>query len=95
MDTNLIDSPVGVMAVLVAVVSFWFWLEKKSQWKIFGFLPPLIWIYATPVILSNAGLIPFENAAYDFLRYYGLPVFICLAIACSASVSRSMSSRKR
>jgi hypothetical protein len=30
MDSTLIDSPVGVMAVLVAVVSFWFWLEKKS-----------------------------------------------------------------
>ncbi len=76
----MIDSPVGVMAMLIAVVSFWFWLEKKSQWKIFNFLPPLIWIYATPVILSNTGLIPFENAAYDFLRSYGLPVFICLML---------------
>jgi len=42
MDSTLIDSPVGVMAILVAVVSFWFWLEKKSGWKIFDFLPPLI-----------------------------------------------------
>ncbi len=80
MDTNLIDSPVGVMAVLVAVVSFWFWLEKKSGWKIFNFLPPLIFIYATPVVLSNTGLIPYENAAYDFLRHYGLPIFICLML---------------
>ena len=80
MDTNLIDSPVGVLAVLVAVVSFWFWLEKKSGWKIFNFLPPLIFIYATPVVLSNTGLIPYENAAYDFLRHYGLPIFICLML---------------
>ena len=70
MTYPLIDSPVGVMAMLIAVVSFWFWLEKKSNWKIFNFLPPLIWIYATPVILSNTGLIPFENAAYDFLRLF-------------------------
>ena len=35
MDSTLIYTPVGVMAVLVAVVSFWFWLEKKSGWKIF------------------------------------------------------------
>jgi uncharacterized membrane protein len=76
----MIESPVGVMAVLVAVVSFWFWLEKTSDWKIFNFLPPLIWIYATPVVLSNTGLIPFENAAYDFLRHYGLPIFICLML---------------
>jgi uncharacterized membrane protein len=80
MDTNLIDSPVGVMAVLVAVVSFWFWLEKKSGWKIFNYLPPLIFIYATPVVLSNTGLIPYESAAYDFLRHYGLPIFICLML---------------
>jgi len=80
MESTLIHSPVGVMAVLVAVVSFWFWLEKKSGWKIFDFLPPLIFIYATPVVLSNTGLIPFESAAYDFLRHYGLPIFICLML---------------
>ncbi len=80
MNSSLIESPVGVMAVLVAVVSFWFWLEKKSGWRIFNYLPPLIFIYATPVVLSNTGLIPHDNAAYDFLRQYGLPVFICLML---------------
>jgi uncharacterized membrane protein len=80
MESTLIHSPVGVMAVLVAVVSFWFWLEKKSGWKIFDYLPPLIFIYATPVVLSNTGLIPYESAAYDFLRHYGLPIFICLML---------------
>jgi len=80
MDSVLIDSPVGVMAVLVAVVSFWFWLEKYSSWKIFNYLPPLIFIYASPIVLSNSGLIPFESAAYDFLRQYGLPIFICLML---------------
>jgi uncharacterized membrane protein len=80
MDSALIDSPVGVMTVLVTVVSFWFWLEKTTRWKIFDYLPPLIFIYATPVVLSNTGLIPFDNAAYDFLRHYGLPIFICLML---------------
>ena len=80
MTSPLIDSPAGVMAILVAVVSFWFWLEKKSGWKIFDYLPPLIFIYATPVVLSNTGLIPYESAAYDFLRHYGLPIFICLML---------------
>ena len=80
MDSTPIYTPVGVMAVLVAVVSFWFWLEKKSGWKIFDYLPPLIFIYATPVVLSNTGLIPYESAAYDFLRHYGLPIFICLML---------------
>jgi uncharacterized membrane protein len=80
MNEPLITSPAGVMTILVTVVSFWFWLEKKSNWKIFNYLPPLIFIYATPVVLSNTGLIPFQNAAYDFLRSYGLPIFICLML---------------
>lgn len=80
MNEALISSPAGVMAVLVSVVSFWFWLEKKTHWKIFNYLPPLIFIYATPVLLSNTGLIPFRSEAYDFLRVYGLPIFICLML---------------
>ena len=80
MTTSLITSPVGVMTVLIAVVSFWFWLERSRQWKIFDYLPPLVFIYASPVLLSNFGVIPYENAAYDFLRHYGLPIFIVLML---------------
>ena len=79
-STALISSPAGVMTVLVAVVAFWFWLERTTHWKLFEYLPPLIFIYATPVLLSNGGLIPFKSEAYDFLRQYGLPVFIVLML---------------
>ena len=68
------------MTVLIAVVSFWFWLERSTRWKIFEFLPPLVFIYASPVLLSNSGVIPFESTAYDFLRHYGLPIFIVLML---------------
>lgn len=80
MNTSIISSPIGVMSVLIAVVAFWFWLERSSHWKVFEFLPPLIFIYASPVLLSNFGVIPFDNAAYDFLRHYGLPIFIVLML---------------
>jgi len=80
MNTSIISSPVGVMTVLIAVVAFWFWLERSTRWKLFEFLPPLIFIYATPVLLSNFGVIPFESGAYDFLRHYGLPMFIVLML---------------
>jgi uncharacterized membrane protein len=80
METALITSPAGVMAVLVGVVCFWFWVEKKTKARIFNYLPPLIFIYATPVLLSNSGLIPFSNPAYTFLRDYGLPIFIVLML---------------
>jgi len=80
MNSALIQSPAGVMAMLIAVVSFWFWLERKYRWRLFEYLPPLIFIYASPVLLSNTGVIPHQSAAYDFLREYGLPVFIVLML---------------
>jgi uncharacterized membrane protein len=80
MDTNIVSSPIGVMTVLISVVTFWFWLERSTNWKLFEFLPPLVFIYATPVLLSNFGVIPYESAAYDFLRHYGLPMFIVLML---------------
>jgi len=80
MNSTLISSPAGVMTALIAVVAFWFWLERSTRWKIFEFLPPLVFIYATPVLLSNFGVIPFHNATYDFLYKYGLPVFIVLML---------------
>jgi len=81
----LITSPLGVMTVLCAVVAFWFWLEKWTRWKVFDYLPPLIFIYATPVFLSNSivsdrSLIPLESDTYGFLRTYGLPAFIVLML---------------
>ncbi len=80
MDTSIISSPLGVMTALIAVVTFWFWLERISRWKLFEYLPPLIFIYASPVLLSNFGVIPYESGAYDFLRHYGLPMFIVLML---------------
>lgn len=80
MDESLINSPLGVMTVLVAIAAFWFAVEQKTRWKMFNFLPPLLFIYATPILLSNIGVIPHANAAYDFLRAYALPVFIALML---------------
>jgi uncharacterized membrane protein len=68
------------MTVLIAVVAFWFWLERSTHWKLFDFLPPLVFIYASPVLLSNFGVIPFKSGAYDFLYHYGLPIFIVLML---------------
>ncbi|MDT8451015.1 MAG: DUF819 family protein [Wenzhouxiangellaceae bacterium] len=82
MDTQPLEvaSPLGVMTMLVAVSAFFFWLEQTSGWRIFNYLPPLLWIYATPIILSNTGVIPFSSEAYAGLRQYGLPLFIALML---------------
>jgi uncharacterized membrane protein len=75
-----VTGPLGVMTALVAIAAFWFWVEQRTEWRLFGFVPPLLFIYATPIFLSNTGVLPFSSAAYDGLRAYGLPLFIALML---------------
>ncbi len=80
MNDALIGSPIGVMFVLVAVAAFYFLLEQRSGWKVFSIFPPLLWIYATPVLLNNLRVIPSTSPVYDGLRAYALPLFIVLML---------------
>jgi uncharacterized membrane protein len=85
----MITSPQGVLAVLVGVAAFYFLVAERTGWKMWDFFPPLIWIYATPVLLSNLGvltndfltpLLVGESPVYDALRMVGLPMFIVLML---------------
>ena len=80
MTESLIQSPAGVLAVLSATAAFYFWLEKYTGWKIFQYIVPLIWIYATPMVLRNVGVLPPASPAYDALRQFGLPMMIVLLL---------------
>jgi len=75
-----VTSPLGVMTLLVGIAAFWFWIEQRTEWRLFGFVPPLLFIYATPIFLSNTGVLPFSSGAYAGLREYGLPLFIALML---------------
>jgi uncharacterized membrane protein len=72
----MVESPFAFMAVLTGTAAFYFWLEKSTGWKVFKYIVPLIWIYATPMVLRNVGVLPPASPAYDVLRQYGLPMFI-------------------
>lgn len=61
----LITSPIAVLATLVAVAAFFFWLEEKTKWKMWNYLPPLLWIYALPIALSNISFQVPTDAARD------------------------------
>ncbi|HEX7708223.1 MAG TPA: DUF819 family protein [Thermoanaerobaculia bacterium] len=76
----MLTSPAAVIAVLAAVAAFFFWLEQKTGWKLFTIFPPLLFIYSTPLILSNTGILPNASPAYDVLNQFGLPVFITLLL---------------
>jgi uncharacterized membrane protein len=81
----LITSPIGVLAMLCAIAGFFFFLEQKTGAKLFHFLPPLLFIYATPVLLSNVSfggttMLPNSSIIYSGLSKYALPAFIVLML---------------
>jgi uncharacterized membrane protein len=78
--TDLISSPGGVLAVLCAVAAFWFAVEQRSGLKLFQYVPPLLFIYATPVFLNNLDVIPHDSPVYSGLSAYALPAFIVLML---------------
>ena len=80
MSDILISSPGGVLATLCAVAAFWFYVEQISGAKLFQYIPPLIFIYVTPVFLNNLGVIPADSPVYSGLSRYALPVFIVLML---------------
>ncbi|MBN1418811.1 MAG: DUF819 family protein [Planctomycetes bacterium] len=76
----LIESPAGILAVLAGVTSLFFWLEKRTGWRVFKVLPPLVFIYLVPIALSNTSVIPVESTAYTFLSDSILPLFLVLLL---------------
>ncbi|NNF40301.1 MAG: DUF819 family protein [Woeseiaceae bacterium] len=76
----LISSPVGVLAVLCLVAAFFFLVAEVSNAKLFNYLPPLLFIYATPVFLNNFDVIPSQSVIYSGLSKFALPVFIVLML---------------
>lgn len=80
MSEALIQSPVSVLAVLAGVTSFFFFLEKKTGWKLFNFVPPLIFIYTVPLVLSNTDLIPRDSEVYGWMGDVMLPMFLTILL---------------
>jgi uncharacterized membrane protein len=85
MENVLISSPIGVLGVLCGVAAFFFLLAQVTGARLFQFLPPLLFIYATPVFLSNLEfggrtVIPSSSIIYTGLSKYALPVFIVLML---------------
>jgi uncharacterized membrane protein len=80
MSDILISSPGGVLATLCAVAAFWFYVEQVSGAKLFQYVPPLIFIYVTPVFLNNLDVIPANSPVYSGLSRFALPVFIVLML---------------
>jgi uncharacterized membrane protein len=63
------------------VAAFWFVVDQVTQWKLFQYVPPLLFIYATPVFLNNLEVIPSSGSpVYSGLSEFVLPAFIVLML---------------
>ncbi|MHC4177981.1 MAG: DUF819 family protein [Planctomycetota bacterium] len=80
MDESLITSPVGILATLTGVASLFFFLEKRTQWRLFDLFPPLLFIYAVPLVLSNTGAISNNSPLYGWMGETVLPMFLVLML---------------
>lgn len=69
-----------VLVILVAVPAFYFFAERRTGWGMWTYLPPLLWVYATPLLLRLTGLLPDESPVYAGVRAYLLPLFITLLV---------------
>jgi uncharacterized membrane protein len=59
---------------------FFVWLEKKTRWKVFNFLPAIIWIFLTPIFLSNLDIIPRSTPIYSNFKSWAVPMVIVLML---------------
>jgi uncharacterized membrane protein len=76
----LFNELIGVMAVITMIPVLFIWLEKRTKWKIFNILPAIIWIFLTPIFLSNLNVIPRSTPIYTTFRSFAVPMFIVLML---------------
>ncbi|MBK6910210.1 MAG: DUF819 family protein [bacterium] len=80
MADPILNTPAGILATLATVAATFFWLERKTRWKLFNYFPPLLFIYLLPVGLSNFGVIPTKSEVYTQLTDLVLPLFLTLLL---------------
>jgi len=76
----LISGPLAVLTTLAATAALFFFLEHITKWKLFNYLPPLLFIYAAPMVLSNTGLLVHKSAVYDVMSSTVLPFLLVVML---------------
>jgi uncharacterized membrane protein len=77
----LVDHPVGILAVLLAVLAVLFWFgEQPAGRKLFSIVPKLVFCYFVPTTLTTLGVLPEESGLYDWIKGYMLPASLLLLI---------------
>jgi uncharacterized membrane protein len=77
----LIQDPMAVLAVLLAVLAGLYALQRyPAVARFFNVVPLLVFAYFVPTLLSNTGVIPTQSELYRFTRVYLLPASLVLLV---------------
>ena len=69
----------AIAALFSAVLGVVFWLDSFDVFEpVFKYLPPVIWAYFVPMLLTTAGITPAESPVYDWMSTYLLPFSLFL-----------------
>ena len=75
----LVQEPVAVLAVLLAVLAGLFGAAgTRAGRSFFNVVPLLVFAYFIPTVLSNTGIIPLESTLYSFIKDWLLPASLIL-----------------
>ena len=75
----MITETTQLFALLAGVLGLVFWLSTlPALSKFFKIMPPVIWAYFVPMILTTAGVIPAESPVYKWMSSYLLPFSLFL-----------------
>ncbi len=75
----LVTEPTQVAALLASVLAAVFALARvPALSKVFEIIPPVIWAYFVPMLLTTFGVTPSANEAYDWFSYVLLPFALFL-----------------
>lgn len=80
-ETAAVQSPLGVLSVLLFVLAALFGLARTGPGeRVFRVVPLLVFCYFVPTLLSNTGIIPVESEVYTFVRRVLLPASLLLLV---------------
>lgn len=80
MDSVLIKDQFGLLAILVAIPAIIYTINNHTAWgkKFFGIIPPLVFAYFIPTILTSVGIIPDSAPIYSQIKTFILPASLLL-----------------
>ena len=79
MDSVLINNSFGLLAVLLIIPAIIFAIDSHAKYgKLFKFVPPLVFAYFIPTILTALEIIPSEAVIYKQIKTFVLPASLLL-----------------